>query len=221
MATIAPGLMTGIDSVRLTAVPVNKIIDIHVAFAQLEGMEGEDNPVPQLPLETFDSITAHLERPSDLLALALVCKELSAIILTRHIKYRDVALVQLDANDEIIWNDLLHHPDRTANVRRLELRLRGCCPGLDGRTFIPSFTDIVTMMQRLSYLKVVEPSESSDIVVHSWELCWKQLKLHNYLITLEVSIGQMMLSSSRSLGFVQVRISLFHFKWSRSIAHIA
>lgn len=162
-----------------------------------------DSTLPQLPIDMFDAIASHLDRPFDLLALALACKGLAQIILKRHIQYRDVALVQLDAKDEMIWNNLLAHPDRTANVRRLELRLRGCCPGLDGRTFIPSFTQIITVMRRLAYLKVVEPPDSTDIVVHSWELCWKALQSHNSLVTLEISMGQMMLSS-KILGFLQV-----------------
>lgn len=169
----------------------------------------EQATVPQLPLETFDSIASHLERPSELLSVALVCRDLAGIVLTRHIKYRDIALVQLDAKDEMIWNDLLSHPDRTVNVRRLEICLRGCGPGLDGRTFIPSFTRIITLMRRLAYLKIVEPQDSSDILVHSWDLCWKKLSEHGSLVTLEVSIGSMMLSSSSSLGFLQVRLSFY------------
>ncbi len=165
--------------------------------------EASSESLPQLPIDTFDTIASHLDRPSDLLSLALACKGLADIVLTRHIKYRDVALVQLDAKDELIWNNLLAHPDRTANVRRLELRLRGCCQGMDGRTFIPSFNQIIILMRRLAYLKVVEPPDSTDILVHSWELCWRDLQSHNSLVTLEISIGQMMLSS-KTLGFLQV-----------------
>ncbi|KLO18676.1 hypothetical protein SCHPADRAFT_105784 [Schizopora paradoxa] len=163
-----------------------------------------DSTVPQLPIDMFDAIASHLDRPADLLSLAITCKALAQVVLTRHIQYRDVALVQLDAKDEMIWNNLLAHPDRTANVRRLELNLRGCCPGLDGRTFIPSFTQLITLMRRLTYLKVYEPPDSTNIIVHSWELCWKILQSHNSLVTLEITIGRMMMSS-QVLGFLQLR----------------
>jgi len=174
----------------------------HTTTDMGETTDSEES-IPQLPVDTFDTIASHLERPSDLLSLALACKGLSEIVLTRHINYRDVALVQLDAKDEMIWNNLLSHPDRTANIRRLELRLRGCCPGMDGRIFIPSFTRIITLMRKVAYLKVVEPPDSTNILVHSWELCWRELQSHDCLVTLEVAIGQMMLSS-KTLGFLQV-----------------
>lgn len=121
-----------------------------------------------LPPELIDLIAAEIESPLHLFSLACACKALYEIVVTRHITYRHVGLLQ---GDLARWTDLASYLDRACNVRRLHIRL----PQSNGKTstidtvstgatktmacgcgfFLkPNLTSVISVMDKLEWLTI-------------------------------------------------------------------
>ncbi|KAI0765465.1 hypothetical protein C8Q74DRAFT_1288555 [Fomes fomentarius] len=70
------------------------------------------------PTEILDAIAAHVDARRDLLALALTCRRMHAIVFPRHYDYR---VVKCKASALAVWNHLVVHRSLAQNVRRLEI----------------------------------------------------------------------------------------------------
>ncbi|KAI1785084.1 hypothetical protein LXA43DRAFT_1119298 [Ganoderma leucocontextum] len=70
------------------------------------------------PTEVLDAIAFHVEAQRDLLALALTCRRLHAVVVPRHAAHR---LVRAKASQLAVWHHLAVHRALARNVRRLEV----------------------------------------------------------------------------------------------------
>ena len=76
-----------------------------------------------LPSEVLDLIASHIETRSDVLHFGSANKRFYDVVCVRHLGYREVGPVGLaKEHDSQVWSDLVEHPDRTCNVRRLNAR---------------------------------------------------------------------------------------------------
>lgn len=71
-----------------------------------------------LPLELWDEIAHFIGSTSDLVALALVCRDLSTIVLPHHIHYRRI---RCDISRFNVWEHLTKHRRRARGIRSVEL----------------------------------------------------------------------------------------------------
>lgn len=70
------------------------------------------------PTELLDAIAAHVESPADLLALALSCKRMHAVVCPRHLDYR---VIRARASSLRVWHHLSVNRALARNVRILEV----------------------------------------------------------------------------------------------------
>ncbi|KIJ30630.1 hypothetical protein M422DRAFT_267781 [Sphaerobolus stellatus SS14] len=66
----------------------------------------------ELPIELLE----YIDKPSDLLALALLLKSLSKAIIPDHLDHR---IIRCAPGDTIVWQHLIDHPHFTRRVRNL------------------------------------------------------------------------------------------------------
>lgn len=113
-----------------------------------------------IPNEITDIIFSNVEKPSDLLQIALASRTFHDIVISRHINYR---VVSRGLDDSAWWEHLVDHPDRTCNIRRLYLRLqvhfsRESWSGVAGLSSVGSsrtaFVRAVSMMTKLAFFYV-------------------------------------------------------------------
>jgi hypothetical protein len=72
----------------------------------------------QLPVELLEGVIHQVDRPSDLLNLALTCSAFRDVILPVHLEYR---VISAAASQDDLWQHLLSRPDLARCVRRLTL----------------------------------------------------------------------------------------------------
>ncbi|KAI0747215.1 hypothetical protein C8Q80DRAFT_1271992 [Daedaleopsis nitida] len=70
------------------------------------------------PTEILDAIAGHVDARRDLLALALSCKRLHAVVFPRHYHYR---VIRCKASALSVWNHLIVYRSLASNVRTLEI----------------------------------------------------------------------------------------------------
>ncbi|KIJ34879.1 hypothetical protein M422DRAFT_51813 [Sphaerobolus stellatus SS14] len=84
--------------------------------------------------ELVEKVIDNIDRPSDLLRLALSSRALHALIVPKHIEFRDI---RCHLCHEDIWKLLISNPALAANVRTLQVEIRYLIEVLYPRSFIP------------------------------------------------------------------------------------
>lgn len=99
------------------------------------GLSPSRRTLMRQPTELLDTIVSHIDAKRDLLALALSCRRMHAIVFPRHYDYR---AIRCKASALSVWNHFIAHRGLARNVRRLEI--------LDERSTEPASTppDILT-----------------------------------------------------------------------------
>lgn len=73
-----------------------------------------------LPPELLETSLGLIDKPSDLLALALTCRLLARLVLPRHLCYRELSLYCF-VNGHLLWAHLAASPGLARNVRSLSI----------------------------------------------------------------------------------------------------
>lgn len=70
------------------------------------------------PIELLEEILSHVDRPKDLLSLALASRSLYTTIIPHHLDFRDI---RCDPQRKGLWASLAQQPHLARSIRRLEL----------------------------------------------------------------------------------------------------
>lgn len=115
-----------------------------------------------LPTETQDAIASRIPKAYDVLNFGLTCKSIFAIVATRHLTYRHIGPIVLSrCQDLALWRDLIAHPDRTAHVNSLHLKIATISERISER-ISPEPTAAISLMQSLSEVTLVDMSNKSS-----------------------------------------------------------
>ncbi|KAH9948041.1 hypothetical protein B0H21DRAFT_821386 [Amylocystis lapponica] len=82
------------------------------------GLSQSRRTLTRQPTEILDAIVFHIDAKHDLLALALSCRRMHAVVFPRHYDYR---VIRCKASSLRVWNHLVVHRALARNVRRLEI----------------------------------------------------------------------------------------------------
>ncbi|KIJ30646.1 hypothetical protein M422DRAFT_186878 [Sphaerobolus stellatus SS14] len=63
--------------------------------------------IMKLPIEILENSLNSIDDPSDLLALTLACKSLSALIIPENLEYQ---IIQCGPGDAPVWQQMAEHP---------------------------------------------------------------------------------------------------------------
>lgn len=74
--------------------------------------------IARLPTETLDNIVSHVDLKDDLLSLALTCRRIRDVIISRHFDYR---VIKAKVSSTRVWHHLTVYRGLARNVRWLEI----------------------------------------------------------------------------------------------------
>ncbi|KAF8505084.1 hypothetical protein BU17DRAFT_71532 [Hysterangium stoloniferum] len=110
-------------------------------------------PMDKHPFEVLEHIVAELDRPKDLLALALSSRTFPDIIIPHYIEFRDI---RCDPHRTTLWNSLAARPHLAARIRRLEL--------------IPEYAEAAGLRPPNIKRKPIIPGQFADMPLNQSEL---------------------------------------------------
>lgn len=169
-------------------------------------------PQSLFPIEIFDLIADHIDEPRHLLTLGLTCKALHNIVITRHIRYREVKCLCWPAeNASAAWSDYVARPDRTKNIRRVDIDLPHAIAVLNMPG--PPLGKAISLMRRLSYIRIrypaFDPEDSTmlgpDNFIGSLSKCWEYIGFYGTLRDLDITLAARFFK--HNAGIVNVRMT--------------
>ncbi|GJE90104.1 F-box protein [Phanerochaete sordida] len=112
-------LVLGDQHLRQVAEYARSALQHFARVAPFVGVNGSQRWLDtRLPSELLDAIVGHIAAPKDLLALALVCKRMSTIVLLHRLDYR---IIRAKVSSLPLWSHLTFYRYLARNVRVLEI----------------------------------------------------------------------------------------------------
>ncbi|KIJ53050.1 hypothetical protein M422DRAFT_202381, partial [Sphaerobolus stellatus SS14] len=74
--------------------------------------------VTELPIELVEKTIGFIDKPSDLLALALACKSFANLVIPDHLDYR---IVQCAPGDTQVWQHLIDYPHLAIRIKSVTI----------------------------------------------------------------------------------------------------